>query len=53
MKRNPKRSLSHHRCPNSCLYFLAEETDSEHDNCDKMYDLNTNVVTNVVAKARK
>ena len=38
MKRTPKRSLSHHRCPNSCLYFLAEETDSEHDS-DKMYDL--------------
>lgn len=52
MRRTPKRSLSRHHCPNSCLYFLAEETDSEHDS-DKMYGLNTNVVANVVAKARK
>ena len=39
MKRTPKGSLNRHRCPNSCLYFLAEETDSEHDDSDKMYDL--------------
>ena len=38
MKRTAKRSLNRHRCPKSCLYFLAEESDSEHDR-DKMYDL--------------
>lgn len=37
MRRTLKRNLNHQRCPNSCLYFLAEDTDSEHGS-DKMYD---------------
>lgn len=43
MKRIAKGSVNRHRCPNSCLYFLAEETDSEHDS-DKMYDLSALIV---------
>lgn len=39
MKRTRERSSSRHRCPNSCLYFLAEEADSENDDSHKMYDL--------------
>ena len=33
MKRNSKRSLN--RCPNSCLYFLAEDSDSKHGSQEK------------------
>ena len=39
MKRTPKKSLNRHRCPNACLYFLAEQSDSEYDSQEK-YGIN-------------
>ena len=38
MKRIPQRPSNLRRCSKSCLYFLAEETDSDNDSND-MYDL--------------
>ena len=38
MKRIPQRPSNLHCCSKSCLYFLAEETDSDNDDND-MYDL--------------
>ena len=44
MKRTSKKSLNRRRCTNSCLYFLADESDSKHDNQD-MYDINIPVIS--------
>lgn len=38
MKRIPQRPSNLRHCSKSCLYFLAEETDSDDDSND-MYDL--------------